>query len=177
MDKPYEYRVFPDKITGSGQHFERRKVWAMVWFTSDQRSLRPGKSDQRRVRSERSDHSLFIVWTMVWIIKRTIVWTIVWVPSDQKLSWSGKSDQRLFCQESLIRGLFGLESLIKGPFSLDSLIIAQIGSGPQTELSSRWLADIWKLSHSVMTQTCCSWHRIVAVWKRQLSSISNVVEY
>ena len=64
---------FQTEITGSGKRFERTIVWTMVWFRSDQRSIRSGRSDhslfsldhglgrsdQRSIRSRRSDHSLF----------------------------------------------------------------------------------------------------------------------
>ena len=46
------------EITGSGQQFERKIVWAMVWFRSEQRSIRSGRSDQSPLRSERSDQSV-----------------------------------------------------------------------------------------------------------------------
>ena len=39
------------EITGSGQQFERKIVWAMVRFRSDQRSLQSGRSDHRSFQS------------------------------------------------------------------------------------------------------------------------------
>ena len=107
-------------------------------MVSDQMSLRSGKSDQRSVRLESSDHNLFIVCTMFESDhKRTIVWTIVWVLSDQKLSWSGNFDQSSLCLESQIRVHFDLESLIRGNFSRDSETIAQFGSGLQPGICIR----------------------------------------
>ena len=54
------------KTTGSGKQFEGKIVWAMVWFRSDQRSIRPGMSDQRRI------------WAHLSLIRGRIDCTWVW---------------------------------------------------------------------------------------------------
>ena len=47
------------EITGSGQQFERKIVWAMVWFRSEQRSIRSGRSDQIFYTEDRSSSDYF----------------------------------------------------------------------------------------------------------------------
>ena len=82
------------EITGSGKRFERTIVWTMVWFWSDQRSVRSGRSDHSLYSL---DHGLGSVWSEV-----NSVWK-VWSQSLQSGPWSGFG---------LIRGQFGLEGLI-----------------------------------------------------------------
>ena len=50
------------EITGSGKRFERTIVWTMVWFRSDQRSIRSGRSDHSLYSL---DHGLGLVWSEV----------------------------------------------------------------------------------------------------------------
>ena len=55
------------EITGSGKRFERTIVWTMVWFRSDQRSIRSGRSDHSLYSL---DHGLGSVWSEVnWVLK------------------------------------------------------------------------------------------------------------
>ena len=49
-------------ITGSGKRFERTIVWTMVWFLSDQKSIRSARSDHSLYSL---DHGLGSVWSEV----------------------------------------------------------------------------------------------------------------